>query len=393
MRPVNPALADRAPNPMFRLAEMAHGHGDVLHLEFGEPGGATPEHIARAAMESLRDERQTYLPGNGPAWLRAAIAERVARVDGHAPTPERVIVTAGGTGALQAALLCLCAHGDEVMVPDPGWPGYDGILASAGAVPVRYPLLPGDGWLPDLDALEEAISPRARVLLVNSPSNPGGAVFPRATVATLVELARRHDLWVLSDECYDEIIFAGEHVSPAALDGERVIAVGTCSKSYAMTGYRVGWATAPMRVAGMLGIAVAAQVNNLPLCLLRAAHAALTGPQECVGTMREAYRANRDLALELLRAHGRETRSPAGAFYMLVDVGSLRRDRSAAFEGIAFAEALLAERGIAVAPGGAFGATIPSFVRISLAGDAEPLRAGLLGLLEFAGVWPPNSPA
>jgi aspartate/methionine/tyrosine aminotransferase len=385
--PVNPSLAGQAPNPMFRLAALAHGRGDVLHLEFGEPGHPTPDHIMHAAVASLRDERQTYLPGNGPAWLRAAVAERVARVDGHTPTPEQIVVTAGGTGALLAALLCLCAAGDAVLLPDPGWPGYDGILAAAGASPVRYPLLPARGWLPDLDALEAAITPQTRVLLVNSPSNPGGAVFPRATVEALVAIARRHNLWLLSDECYDELIFAGAHVSPAALDAERVIAVGTCSKSYAMTGYRVGWAAAPARLAEMLGVVVGAEVNNLPLCLLRAAHAALTGPQECVAQMRASYQANRDLALDLLRAHGPVEHVPDGAFYLLVNVAPVSQRAAPAFDSIAFAEALLTARGIAVAPGGAFGATIPGHVRISLAGDAQTLRAGLEGLLEFAGAW------
>lgn len=389
MPPVNPSLAHQAPNPMFQLAALAHGRADVLHLEFGEPGSPTPDHIMQAAEASLRDEPQTYLPSNGPAWLRAAIAERVARVDGHHPTAEQVVVTAGGTGALTAALLCLCAHGDEVLLPDPGWPGYDGILAVSGVAPVRYPLLAAHGWLPDLTALEAAITRRARVLLINSPSNPGGAVFPRATVEALVAIARRHDLWLLSDECYDEVVFAGQHISPATLDPERVIAVGTCSKSYAMTGYRVGWAAAPPPLAAMLGIVVGAQVNNLPLCLLRAAHAALTGPQECVGMMREDYRANRDLAIEMLRARGALEDEPQGAFYLLVNVARLRAPdtggRDQGFDSVAFAEALLTERGIAVAPGGAFGATIPGHVRVSLAGDRETLKAGLEGLLEFAG--------
>lgn len=407
MRPIKPTLAHQAPNPMFRLADQAAQREAVVHLEFGEPGFATPAHIASAAVDSLLHERQGYGPSNGPAWLRTAIAARVARVDGHRPTPDQVTVTAGGTGALLAALLATCAADDEVLVPDPGWPGYDGILAAAGARLVRYPLLPAAGWLPDLATLPQRITPRTRVLLINSPANPGGAVFPRATVAALLACARDHDLWLLSDECYDELIYTGTHISPAALDGDeggRVIAVGTCSKSYAMTGYRVGWAVAPPRLAPALGIVAGAQANNLPLCLLRAAHAALSGPQDCVATMREAYRANRDLALDILRQHGLAddaVAAPAGAFYLLVDVARAagRRDDSATvgsaaagstsalFDSIAFAEALLAARGIAVAPGGAFGATIPGHVRISLAGDAATLRTGLTGLLDFARAW------
>jgi aspartate aminotransferase/aminotransferase len=390
MRSLNPYLAAFSPNALFRLAELAYGRGDVTHLEFGEPGFPTPSHIKAAAVASLQGERQGYGPTNGPPWLRAAIAARVARVDGYQPTPAQVVVAAGGTGAVMAALLCLCVHGDEVLVPDPRWPGYDGILAAVGARLVPYRLRPEHGWQPDLAVLDDLVTPRTKVLVVNSPSNPTGAVFTHATMEALVDVAVRHDLRILSDECYDELIFAGEHISPATVAGEgRVVTVGTCSKSYAMTGWRVGWVVAPPDLARMLGVAVGAQVNNLPLLALRAAEAALTGPQECVAQMRDAYRAQRDLALDLLRGRDLAEYTPEGAFYLLVNVARAvgRPAGAAPFDSVAFAEALLAERGIVVAPGAAFGATIPGYARISLAGAAEPLRAGVDGLLDFAQEW------
>jgi aspartate aminotransferase len=251
---------------------------------------------------------------------------------------------------------------------------------------LRYPLLPSSGWQPDLAALDALVSPRTRVLLVNTPSNPGGAVFTRDTVEGLVAFSRRHDLWILADECYDELVFDGRHVSlleAEAGDG-RVLCVGTCSKSYAMTGWRVGWVVAPPELAPALGIAAGAQVNNLPLFTMRAAHAALTGPQLCVAEMRAAYQERRDLALDVLRARELADYTPEGAFYLLVDVARARDDPGQPFDSVAFAEALLAERGIVVAPGGAFGEAIPGYVRISLAGEPEPLRAGLEGMLDFA---------
>jgi aspartate/methionine/tyrosine aminotransferase len=379
---------------MFRLGALAYGRDDLIHLEFGEPGFPTPPHIASAAVASIAGERQGYGPGNGPQWLRGAIADRVARVDGFQPDAGDVVVTAGGTGALMAALLCLCVPGDEVLIPDPGWPGYEGMLAAAGARPVRYPLLPERGWQPDPAALDDLVGPRTRVLLVNSPSNPGGAVFTRATLEGLVACARRHDLWVLSDECYDELIFSGAHVSAAALTDEpRVVTVGTCSKSYAMTGWRVGWAVAPHALAGPLGVVVSAQVNNLPLLALRAAEAALTGPQECVATMRDAYRARRDLALDSLRARGLADFTPQGAFYLLVDLARAANwpADAGAFPSIPFAEALLAERGVVVAPGASFGERIPGHARVSLAGDPDALRAGLERMLDFAAGWRPSA--
>ena len=388
MPPLNPSIAGQTPNPMFRIGALVHGRADITHLEFGEPDFAPPPHVVEAALRSLRDERQGYGPGNGIPALREAIAARVARVNDFTPDAGQVIASAGGTGALMASLLCLCAPGDEVLVPDPAWAGYDAMLATAGARRVYYPLRAEHGWLPDLDALAAVITPRTRVLLLNTPSNPTGAVFPRETLARLCELAERHDLWILSDECYDEIVFAGEHISPAALAATgRVITVGTCSKSYAMTGWRVGWAVAPPRIAPSLALVVAAQINNLPLFAQRAAAAALTGPQACVQEMVAAYRRRRDLAVGVLRARGLADFEPEGAFYLLVPVAWAAGIATGAdFDGVAFAEQLIAERRIAVAPGIAFGPGAARYARVSLASGDEDLRAGVEGVLEFAQV-------
>ncbi|MGH2516184.1 MAG: pyridoxal phosphate-dependent aminotransferase [Ktedonobacterales bacterium] len=378
---VNPSLAAQQPNPAFRIGALVHGRADVVHLEFGEPDFRTPAHIVAAAERSMREERQGYGPGNGMAWLREALAARVERVNCFSASPDQIVVAAGGTGALMSSLLCLCQPGDEVLLPDPAWAGYDAMLAVVGARTVYYPLLPDAGWQPDLAALEAAISPRSRVLILNSPSNPGGAVFPGETLARMVEIARRHDLWVLSDECYDQFVYEGEHISPARFDTDgRVLTVGTCSKAYAMTGWRVGWVTAPPPLAAPLALATTAQLNNLPFFVQRAAEAALTGPQDCVREMAAAYQARRDLAVALLREHGTLEYVPHGAFYLLVRIA---RD-AAVCDSVAFAEALIRERAIAVSPGAAFGPGTAAHIRISLASDAEALRAGIEGLLAFA---------
>jgi aspartate aminotransferase len=393
MPPSNPYLSSRQPNAMFRLSARAGERPNAIRLELGEPGFPTPDHIARAAIQSIKMERQGYGPTNGPAWLRALVADRTARVTRHHVTPEQVVITAGGTGALLTALISVCAHGDEVLVPDPGWPGYDGILAAAGALARPYRLDPANNWQPDMALLATVVSPRSRVLLLNSPSNPGGGVFSAATVAALAEFAARHDLWIVSDECYDEIVFDGEHVSPAPLDPARVITVGTCSKSYAMTGWRVGWATAPAQLAATLGIVAGAAVNNLPLLALRAAQAALSGPQDCVADMRAGYRARRDLALRLLGEAGAVSYAPAGAFYLLVDVAALgARPTATVFDSLAFTNALLDERGVAVAPGAAFGTMVPGHVRISLASEPTALEAGMREVINFARKWPGRLP-
>ena len=386
MAEANPSVAGQSPSPMFRIGNLVHGRDNINHLEFGEPDFPTPPHIVEAALRSLYNERQGYGPGNGVGALREAIAARVARVNGFAAEPAQVVVAAGGTGALMASLVTLCTPGDEVLVPDPAWAGYDAMLAASSTRRVRYPLRPDDGWRPDLDALEAAVTPRTRILLINSPSNPTGAVFTTEVLRRMVELAERHDLWILSDECYDQIVFEGERASPAALGAaERTVTIGTCSKSYAMTGWRIGWAVAPQRIAGALGLVVAAQINNLPLFIQRAAQEALSGPQECVGEMVAAYRRRRDAAVELLRAHNLLEFVPAGAFYLLVPVAraaGLRSDDP--FDSVAFAMQLIEEEQIAVGPGVAFGPASARHVRVSLASNDDRLRAGLEGLLRFA---------
>jgi aspartate aminotransferase len=386
---MNPALAIQQPNPMFRLGALVYGRDDVIHLEFGEPDFPTPAHISAAAVASITGERQGYGPGNGIAELRSAVAARVQRVNKFAPAADQVVMTAGGTGGLMASLRCLCEPGDVVLTPDPGWPGYDAMLAVAGVSRVYYPLLADNGWLPDLDALEAAITLRTRVLLVNSPSNPGGAVYPPETIAALVEIAARHDLWILSDECYDELVYDGRHVSPAALDADgRVLTVGSFSKSYAMTGWRIGWVVAPPAVAPALALTTTAQMNNLPLFVQRAALAALDGPQECVATMRASYAERRDLATGLLRERGLLEYTPEGAFYLLIPVArAAGYGEGEPFDSLAFAEALIGERGIALAPGMAFGSRTTRYVRVSLASAPDMLSAGITGLLDFAATW------
>jgi aspartate/methionine/tyrosine aminotransferase len=374
---------------MFRIGALVHGRDDILHLEFGQPDFPTPAHIVEAAERSLRDEKQGYGPSNGLASLREAIATRVTRVSKSTANPDQIIVTTGGTGALMACLLGVTVPGDEVLVTDPAWAGYEGILAVAGAHMLRYPLLADHGWQPDLEALKSAITPRTRVLLLNSPSNPAGAVYPEATIASLVEIADHHGLWILSDECYDELIYEGQHISPMSLDhSRRVITVGTFSKTYAMTGWRIGWLVAPPALLSGLNMIVAAQVNNLPTFVQRGAEAALRGSQQCAQDMLAAYRDRRDLAVEVLHTYGMFSYLPAGAFYLLIAIAQGNDSDTLLafpnFDSVRFAESLIAERGIAVAPGAAFGIRTNAYARVSLASSPDTLRRGISGLLEFA---------
>lgn len=358
-----------------------------LRLHIGEPSFRTPEHINRAAIEMLQTQPLTYGPPTGEPWLKELLAEKIARVNGYHVGAENLAVTIGGTGAVLSALLATAGPGDEVLIPDPHWPQYKMQLAACGATGVPYPLNPAHEWLPDAKQLRTLITPRTRVLIINSPANPTGAVFPRGVVEQLLNIAREYDLYLLSDECYDEILFEGKHVSPAALlePGEfargRVIGVYTFSKTYAMTGWRVGYLATGAELLKTISRVVDASYTNVSTLAQKAAAAALTGPQDCVEEMRAIYQRRRDLAVNILREHGRYLYTPHGSFYILVDA---RRADGQPRSGRELASELLRERNVTVAPGSGFGAVAENYVRVSLAGSDDEIARGLRELCLFA---------
>lgn len=358
-----------------------------LRLHIGEPGFRTPEHINQAAIEMLQQEPLTYGPPAGWPWLRELLAQKIRRVNGYRVRPEHIAVTVGGTGAILSTLLATVGQGDEVLIPDPHWPQYKMQLAACGARGVTYALDPDNGWLPDIAQMEKLITSRTRMLIINSPANPTGAVFPRQLVTELLNFAHWHDLYLLSDECYDEIVFEGEHTSPAVLmtpqefERGRMIAVYTFSKTYAMTGWRIGYVVTGAELLKTISYVIDASYTNVSTLAQKAAAAALTGPQDCVREMREAYQKRRDLAVNILRAHGRYLYTPHGAFYILVDArtgdGQPRAGRDLASE-------LLRARNITVAPGSGFGTVAENYVRVSLAGADDEIEQGLHELCTFA---------
>lgn len=358
-----------------------------LRLHIGEPSFRTPEHINRAAIESLQREAQTYGPPAGWPWLRKLLAAKIRRVNGYKVRPENTAVTVGGTGAILTALLATVGPGDEVLIPDPHWPQYKMQLAACGAKGVTYPLDPANEWLPDISQMDRLVTSRTRMLIINSPSNPTGAVFSVQLMNELLNFAHWHNLYLLSDECYDEMIFEGEHVSPASLmtreefEGGRVICVYTFSKTYAMTGWRVGYVVAGTELLKAISYVIDASYTNVSLLAQRAAAAALTGPQDCVGEMRAIYQQRRNLAVNILRKHGRYLYTPHGAFYLLVDART--RDGKPR-SGRDLAQALLRERNVTVAPGSGFGTVAANYARVSLAGADEAIEQGLRELCEFA---------
>ncbi|MGX7953328.1 pyridoxal phosphate-dependent aminotransferase [Tsuneonella sp. HG249] len=373
------AVAAMPASGIRTITNLALAMPDAIRLEIGEPNFATPSHIVEAAHRAARDGFTRYTHTQGLLPLREAWCERLARVNGCVTSPDRTIVTAGAVAGLHAAFAAVLAPGDEILIPDPGWPNWGMIAALIGARTVGYPCLASRGWQPDLDQLQALVTPRTRAILVNSPGNPTGAVLGLAALEAVAAFAERHDLWLISDECYDAIVFDGEHLSTAAVaSAERTITIVSCSKTYAMTGWRMGCVAAPERL--IPAIAKVQQATQASVCAVaqKAAEAALTGPQDCVAVMRAFYRARRDQAVGLLAALGRPIASPKGAFYAMVDLSDAVQDDTA------FAHDLLTTHGVAVAPGSAFGPAGSGSVRIALCVGPDALASGLPLVVEAA---------
>ncbi len=378
MKPIAVGPAETAHSGIREVVNVAIGMPDAIRLEVGQPNFATPKHIVEATIQALRDGHTKYTATAGNKKLRELLVEKLATVNKIHVRPDEINVTIGGVGGIAAALLALLEAGDEVLVPDPAWPNYRLELSYSPAKMVSYPVRPELDFAPDPAELEALITPSTKLLMINSPCNPTGAVFSREVVKQIVELCLKYDLYLLSDECYDEIVFDGEHVSPASLckDG-RVISVFTFSKTYAMTGYRVGYVVTSTQVADVVNKILEANMSCVTSFAQKGAEAALTGTREPIIEMVAAYKRRRDLVDRLLRENQLWAFRPQGAFYTMADIsGSGMESRTFAFR-------LLDEAKVAVAPGSAFGETVGDLVRISLASSEHDLCEGIKRMSAF----------
>ncbi len=351
----------------------------VLRLEAGQPDVAPPDHVLEAMRESIARKETGYAPNAGLPRLREACSAKLARVNDIHRRPEQVLISTGSMEGLLSAVLGLCEPGDEVLIPDPGWPNYAMACRMASLRCVPYPLRAENGYRPAFDEVEALVSDRTRMVVVNSPSNPLGVVWDADVMRAWMELAEHHDLWVLSDECYDEIVFGVEATSPAALPGgdERVVAVHSFSKTYAMTGLRVGYVSGPLRVIQTLIKMQEALVACVNGPAQHGAIAALEGPQDFVVQMRERYRRRRDLALSVTEAMDLPHVVPHGAFYLWVPLGPDVGDT------MELCRRLIGDARVAVAPGETFGTKGTGAIRISLAASEEVLNEGIRRIASF----------
>jgi aspartate aminotransferase len=369
--------AEAAHSGIREVVNLALVTPGCIRLEVGEPNFSTPSHIVEAAVEFARKGAVKYTATAGLLSLRERLVAKLARVNGIQAEVNNINCTVGGVGGIAAAMAALLEPGDEVLLPDPAWPNYRLMLAWTHGVLVPYPCSPDNKFLPDPREVEKLITPRTKLMIVNSPCNPTGAVFPRALLEQLVDVAVRRNVYLLSDECYDEVILDGEHVSPASFctDG-RVISAYTFSKTYAMTGWRVGYVVASEKVSDSITKILESNSSCIPTVCQKAAEAALDGPREPLQEMVRAYRERRDLCAGLLDEAEMLISRPEGAFYIMADIGRSGLDsRDFAFD-------LVKTKQVAVAPGTAFGSSARKAVRISLASSPEDLSVGIGRMIE-----------
>jgi aspartate aminotransferase/aminotransferase len=352
----------------------------VIPLQIGEPSANTPLHIQEAAIRAMNQGFTHYTVNAGLPSLREAISRRMKR-DYVLDIPiNRIVVTAGAVSALNLCLLSIVEAGEEVLIPNPVYPNYEALVRMQGAVPVYYSTKADNDYIPLVEEIESLITPLTKAIIVNSPNNPTGAVYPKAVWEELLSLATKYDLFIISDEIYDSIIFEGEHICPLALDPQMhdlVISIFGFSKVYAMTGWRLAYAIVPESLFSLMCKLQEPVTTCASSISQKAGEAALDGPQDFVGEMREIYRRKRDLSCQILREVQIPFTVPKGTFYIPIQIsntGMLAQD---------FAIDLLMDKQVMVAPCGTFGPGGKYLIRICFAGDEILLKEGLNRLGEF----------
>ncbi|HEY5487342.1 MAG TPA: pyridoxal phosphate-dependent aminotransferase [Candidatus Limnocylindrales bacterium] len=346
----------------------------VIHLEIGEPDFDTPANIRQAAQRALDQGATHYTPTVGIPELRAAIAADATIRKGFAVTPDRVVVTPGGKPVMFFAILALVSEGDEVIYPDPGFPIYESMANYVGGKAVPCPIRQENGFRLDPAELATLVTPRTRLLILNSPANPTGGVSTREDMEQIAAVARERDLVVLADEIYGRIIYEGEYVSIASLPGmaERTIVLDGFSKTYAMTGWRLGYGIVPEPLVTPFSRLLVNSVSCTNAATQWAGVEALTGPQDSVDEMVAEFRVRRDLVVAGLNSiPGVTCLLPEGAFYAFPDISGT------GLTGAEMADKLLYEGGVSVLAGTAFGHVGRDHLRLSYANSRANLEEAL----------------
>jgi len=347
---------------------------DVYSFGAGEPDFDTPEHIKAAAIEALNAGFTKYTPSSGMPELRAAISEKFKRDNGLDYKPSDIIVSNGAKQSCFNAIMAVCGEGDEVIIPAPYWLSYPDMVRLAGAEPIIVQTTQENDWKMTPQQFEEAMSPRTKMVIINSPGNPTGSVYTKEELRALVEVAAEEEITILSDEIYESLTYDGaEHVSVASLTPEAkdlTITVNGFSKAYAMTGWRLGYLGAPEKIAKAIDSMQSHSTSGPCSFAQKGGLAALTSSQQCVVDMREEFNIRREYMFERLSAiHNVTAVKPKGAFYMLANISKL------GMTSTNFADRLLSKANVAVVPGIAFGDD--RLVRLSYATGLDVIKPGL----------------
>jgi aminotransferase len=367
-----------------RATQLEKAGRKVLHFEIGRPDFDTPAPIKEAAIDALRAGQVHYSSNYGIPQLRAAIAEKLERDSGLAYRPEdEIIVTVGANEAVGAAFLALLDPGDEVLVPDPAWLHYQWCAQLCGAKVVPVPCYAENEFVPDVATVASLITPKTRMLVVNTPNNPTGAVYPRELLEDLAKLAQKHDLLVMSDEIYERMVYGGAtHTSLASFPGmwERTLTVNGLSKAYSMTGWRLGFVAAPKPLSDLLVKVHQYTVSGATTFAQFGAVQAYAGDQGVVDDMVASFDRRRRILVDGLRGiKGVTCPEPRGAFYAFPSIKGTGKSSAE------LCELLLEQAGIAVVPGGAFGAAGDGHIRFSYAASDDDLREGVARMTDVLG--------
>ena len=373
MPSLSPHIASVPGSGIRRIYEIAAELEGVISLGLGEPDRAVAPHILEAGAAAWLADQTNYTPNGGIPALREAIVEKLARENNLHVDTEQVWVTVGATQALSQAMRLLLSAGDQILVPDPGYTTFTMSAHLIEAEPVPYLLRPEHNFVPDVADLDRLVTPKTRAIIVNSPSNPLGTVLDEAQLTAILHFAKRHDLWVLSDEVYEYFTFGGHHISIGSLDTDnRVFSVFSLSKTYALTGARVGYLVTPPGFAAVMRTVQEATISSVAQPDQLAAVAAMAGDHQHVADSREHYRHNLEVACEVLDLNGIHYLRPTGAFYLWVDLR-----HATGGDVAAWSEHFLLTQKVAIAPGSAFGRSGEGWIRICLAASEEDLREGL----------------
>jgi aspartate aminotransferase len=353
---------------------------DVCGFGAGEPDFDTPEHIKEAAIKALQEGFTKYTPSAGLPELRTAISEKFKADNNIDYKPSQVVVSNGAKQSCYNAILACCEPGDEVVIPAPYWLSYPDMVRLVGAEPVIVETKASNAYKMTAEEFENAMTPRTKMVIINSPGNPTGSVYTREELEALVEVALTEDIFILSDEIYEKLIYDdASHVSVASLSKEAydlTITINGFSKAYAMTGWRLGYLGAPEQIAKVIDSLQSHSTSGPNSFAQKGAIAALKGSQQCVTDMRDEFNVRREYMYERLAAIPNvSTVKPLGAFYMLADISKF------GLSSTNFADRLLSKAEVAVVPGIAFGDD--KTVRLSYATDLETIKTGLDRIEQF----------